>query len=138
MNKIKNLIATMFNAEKKDNKTGEYIFSGLHLTTNHTGKMTGMYSLSTSCKENAHCVERSKNPFSICSECYAITMSNNYSSLDKCLIRNTEILTSEILDTNKLPYINAHSFRFESFGDLNNSIQVINYFFYGSCFGVVF
>ena len=55
-------------------------------------------------------------------------MSNNYSSLDKCLHRNTEILTGSIIDSEKLPFINAHSFRFESFGDLNNAIQVINYF----------
>lgn len=51
-----------------------------------------------------------------------------YKDLEKNLASNTEILTTSIIDTEKLPFINAHSFRLEAFGDLNNATQVINYF----------
>jgi len=127
MNKIKRLVATMFNS-RKTNKEQEFIFSGLKFTTNHTGKMEGMYSLSTSVLLNENCRERAKNPLTICSKCYAKKMTHNYKDLEKCLEQNTEILTSSIIPVEKLPYINAHSFRLEAFGDLINSNQVINYF----------
>lgn len=127
MNKIKKAIATMFNSRKTD-KDNNNLYSGLHFTTNHTGKMQGMYSLSTSVLQNKNCRERAKNPLTICSKCYASKMMHMYKDLEKNLANNTKILTSEIIPAEKLPYINAHSFRFEAFGDLNNAIQVINYF----------
>ena len=42
----------------------------LHITTNHTGKMTGMQSLSTSCKTNPNCAKYSKVEGSVCQKCY--------------------------------------------------------------------
>lgn len=100
----------------------------LHFTMNHTGKMSGMYSLSTSCTCNEFCKKRSQNAGSVCSHCYAQRQMKMYKTLEKCLIRNTEILTRQIIDEKYLPLINALYFRFESFGDLNNTTQVINYF----------
>ena len=44
------------------------------------------------------------------------------------MVKNQEILTSEILPMEKLPTINNLYFRFEAFGDLNNATQVKNYF----------
>ena len=41
---------------------------------------------------------------------------------------NTDILTTTIIPVKEWPLINALMFRLESFGDLNNEIQVINYF----------
>ena len=128
MNRIHSLVATMFNSKKKDKKTGANIFSYLHFCTEHTGKMSGMYSLSTSPKCNPHCEERAKIKGSICEKCYSQKMHKNYKDLAKWTKSNSEILTTGIIDKEKLPYINAHSFRLEAFGDLINTNQVVNYF----------
>jgi hypothetical protein len=114
------VILSMFNCKK---------YNGLHFTTSHTGKMTGMYSISTSCNSNEYCKRRAKIKNSICSRCYAMSMTNGRcKSMDKPLRKNTEILTSHILTDEEIPFINAFYFRFEAFGDLVNEIQVVNYF----------
>ena len=118
----------MFNSKKKDKKTNKPIFSYLHFCTEHTGKMSGMYSLSTSPKCNRNCEQRAKIKGSICERCYSQKMHKNYKDLAKWTKSNSEILTAGIIPTEKLPYINAHSFRFEAFGDLINTTQVVNYF----------
>lgn len=117
--KIKEIIITMFNSKK---------YNKLHITTAHTGKMAGMYSLSTCCACNKYCMEYAKDKRKVCSKCYANTMMKMYSSLNKNLENNTKILTSEIIEQTLLPIINALYFRFKAFEDLNNEIQVINYF----------
>ena len=100
---------------------------GLSFTIDHRGKMQGMYSLSTSCVDNPICAERAKDPDSICFWCFARrhieAMPNNREPLAK----NLEILSSEIIEDVDLPIINAAWFRFESFGDLMNVTQAINY-----------
>jgi len=98
------------------------------LTTNHNGKMEGMISLSTAVSCNKNCKERAKIKDSICSKCYAEKMSRMYKSLDEMLKQNTQALTTSIIPDDELPRVNALYFRFEAFGDLNNDIQVINYF----------
>ena len=102
--------------------------SGVHYTLNHSGKMSGMQSLSTSCLRNPYCQARRYNPELICSHCYAHRFAHMYSSLSKRLEGNTEILTSRILKEYEIPTINSLYFRFEAFGDLINKKQVINYF----------
>ena len=101
--------------------------TGVHLTLKHTGKMNGINSVSTSCLKNPRCVARmlKGGDGCICSHCYACAMSKQYSNLDKVLAKNTEILTSGILDT--VPLITNKYFRFEAFGDLVNDVQFINY-----------
>ena len=125
MRKIKEAakrIITMLSNEKDGNI--------LKFTTAHTGKMTGMYSLSTSTLLNPNCREHAKVKGSICEKCYAETMLNNkfYRNLKKAVEHNTVILTGQVLPDENLPLINAHSFRFEAFGDLINETQVENYF----------
>lgn len=94
----------------------------------HTGKMEGMQSLSTSVKLNPHCMERAKNPNCICHYCYAERMLAMYSSLEGKLAENTSILTSTVISPANMPILNVAWFRFEAFGDLNNYVQVVNYF----------
>lgn len=127
MNRIRNLVATMFNTKKKD-RNKECLFSYLHFCTEHTGKMSGMYSLSTNPYDNENCRQRAQIPGSICEKCFSMAMQNRFTGLAKWTHSNTEILTGSVIDYDKLPYINAHSFRFEAFGDLKNSTQVKNYF----------
>lgn len=102
--------------------------TGVHYTLKHTGKMSGMQSLSTSCLCNKNCLNRVENADLVCSHCYAQRQMKMYKNLEKCLKKNTEILTTRLLTDEEIPLINAAFFRFESFGDLNNEIQVVNYF----------
>ena len=102
--------------------------SGLHYTVNHTGKMEGMQSISTSVIENSRCAKNAQIKGSICEKCFASKQVKIFPSMQKPLAKNQEILTSRILDDHEIPTIYAKYFRFESFGDLNNDIQVINYF----------
>lgn len=102
--------------------------SGLHFTTKHNGKMSGMVSISTSVLQNARCAKNAQIKGSICEKCFAAKQMKVFPSMEKPMIENQRILTSEILPTEKLPTINNLYFRFEAFGDLNNATQVINYF----------
>lgn len=102
--------------------------SGLHFTTNHNGKMAGMASISTSVTTNERCRKNAQIPGSICAKCFAAQQMKVFPGMEAPMKRNQEILTGSILPDEKLPVINVLYFRFEAFGDLNNDIQVINYF----------
>lgn len=95
---------------------------------NHTGKMEGMWSLSTSCNLNRYCIARHKNGDSICAKCFAVRQTSYQKTLAKKLEKNTELLTKEVIDEEYFPIVPLNIFRLESFGDLNNIIQIQNYF----------
>lgn len=103
------------------------MIAALHITT-HGGKLEGIRSISTSTQVNQHCRERAKNPLSICHYCYAEKLTGYRKSLEKHLLKNTELLTEKILPGRALPYIYEPIFRLEAFGDLVNSTHVVNYF----------
>lgn len=131
MNKVKEFVTEIKNALNKlkffcikDFK--KYI--GVHITTDHTGKMRGMYSLSTSCLCNKYCKAYAKDPNKVCHKCYAVTQMNYQKLMQPCFERNTKILTESVIPVEYLPVINAAVFRFEAFGDIQNENQVINYF----------
>lgn len=96
--------------------------------TEHTGKMEGMMSISTSCEMNDHCRKRAMIKGSICEKCFARKGFEMRPSMRAKYEHNTRLLTSRVLGDDELPILNNLVFRFESFGDLNNSTQVINYF----------
>lgn len=100
----------------------------IHITKEHTGKMIGMQSMSTSCKGNPNCAKYAQVEGSVCQKCYAMRMMKTYKNLGPCLEKNARILTSTILEGSEIPTINASYFRFEAFGDLINTTQLINYF----------
>lgn len=102
--------------------------NGLHFTTKHSGKMSGMVSISTSVTTNERCKKNASIKGSICEKCFAAKQMKIFPSMEKPMVENQRILTSEIIPLEKLPIINNLYFRFEAFGDLNNDIQVINYF----------
>lgn len=115
----KEIICTMANSKK---------INGLHFTTNHTGKMQGMASISTSVTTNERCAKNAAIKGSICEKCFAAKQMKVFPSMENPMIQNQLILTQSIIPENLLPVINVLYFRFEAFGDLNNDIQVINYF----------
>ena len=102
--------------------------SGLHFTVNHSGKMAGMVSISTSVTTNERCKKNAEIKGSICEKCFAAKQMKVFPSMEKPMVENQRILTTEILPEEKLPTINNLYFRFEAFGDLNNATQVKNYF----------
>ena len=94
-----------------------------------TGKMDGMISFSTSVLMNQYCQERRKNEKLICIECFAAAMGKVYGeNFNNKLAKNTDLVTSRVLDFDELPIINYVVFRLEAFGDVSNVNQVINYF----------
>lgn len=99
--------------------------------TDHNGKMANICSCSTSVKLNPRCMARAKNPDSICHCCFAAQMLKDYGdNMENKVARNTERYTTRILAMYELPLIDPEMFpffRFESFGDISNTIQVINY-----------
>ena len=100
----------------------------LHITEKMTGKMEGMMSLSTSCRTNPFCIKHAAVKGSICEKCYAQIQMKRYTNMSPCFERNAEVLTDSVIPVEYLPVINAAYFRLESFGDLINTTQVVNYF----------
>ena len=87
-----------------------------------------MQSISTLVTTNERCAKNAQIKGSICEKCFASKQVRVFTSMQKPLAKNQEILTSRILSDSEIPVIYNKYFRFESFGDLNNEIQVINYF----------
>ena len=100
----------------------------------HQGKMTLIPSISTNKRLNEHCkaMSESCNPDCICTHCYVDKTMAMYPKLEGSLTNNTNILakreltSSEIKEIAKV-FINTSIVRFESFGDLNNETQLLNY-----------
>lgn len=99
----------------------------LHITTRHSGKMSGMQSLSTSCLLNPYCQARQKDPTTICSHCYAQQLLAYRKTARDCYATNTVILTTAPLADDDVPLINVSYFRLEAFGDLVNRQHAENY-----------
>lgn len=102
-----------------------------HITFDHAAKMSGIISLSTYVGKNRFCLARRDNcDNAICKYCYASSLTGQRYHLKMRLIRLHIIFTMYVLSENDIPVLNAALypyFRFESFGDINNEIQINNY-----------
>lgn len=98
----------------------------VHFTLNHTGKMEGIQSLSTSVLKNEFCQTRRNNPETICYHCFAAAQMEYYKNMVDCFGHNFDILTSRILSVEEIPVFKVSVFRGESFGDQANEIQIEN------------
>ena len=102
-----------------------------HICYNHEAKMQGVISLSTYVGHNRYCVARCTNcDNAICKYCYANSLTNQRYYLKMRLIRIMAILTNIELTPEDVPRLDPEKypfFRFESFGDLNNTLQFKNY-----------
>lgn len=94
--------------------------------TTHTGKMTGIKSLSTYKLVCDTCLALKDNKKTICNKCYADKTLNIYKQLTPTLIYNTLLLKYTTLKNRQLPIINASYFRFEAFSDLQNLTHLKN------------
>lgn len=101
--------------------------------TEHQGKMTLIPSISTNKKLNENCrkMSSSGNCDCICTHCYADNVMAMYPKLEASLTNNTAVLTRELtfaeIKTISKFFLNTAIARFESFGDLNNETQLLNY-----------
>lgn len=97
---------------------------------NHQGKMEGMLSLSTSPLQNPYCVARRNIKGSICEKCFSFALNGmkGREKFKEKLLRNTVLLCETLYPVDVWPLLNVRFFRLESFGDLQNTIQVKNYF----------
>lgn len=91
--------------------------------------MAGIRSISTSVLLNEYCKQNAMVSGSICQHCYANTLCRMRPGLAKALAHNTKELCTQIINVGKdVPDLSGEElFRFESFGDLNNSTQLHNY-----------
>jgi hypothetical protein len=102
----------------------------IKVCTDHTGKMTGLCSISTSCMCNENCAKRRNIKDSICSRCFSATMQKRMNTLQAVLIENYNALTTTLIPVEDMPMLYSPSglFRLEAFGDIATTIQVVNYF----------
>ena len=102
--------------------------------TEHQGKMTLIPSISTNKKLNENCMKMSQcgNSDCICTHCYVDKTMAMYPRLEGSLTNNTEVLSKRELTSSEISeiakfFLNIAIARFESFGDLNNETQLLNY-----------
>lgn len=103
--------------------------TGIGFSTGMTGKMAGMLSLSTS-PHGERCRENSKR-YEVCKHCYSKACDAQYKNFHAMLMQNLHILTTRVVPVEEWVRINYNAWRFvrlESFGDVNNVVQVVNYF----------
>lgn len=99
----------------------------VEVCTDHTGKMEGIKSLSTSVLLNPNCQHNQEIKGSICEHCYAECLAKMYSALGARLARNTATLIEPLSDVDIISTDGEEIFRLEAFGDLNNTTQLDNY-----------
>lgn len=131
INKQESKKAAAFRAKYEQAKKDPALYTALlaDSISNMTGKLKNIRSIGTSVIYNARCKARALNPNSICHYCYAAAQlaTSRGRNLALKLERNTLLWCSEIIPVELMPVINDRIFRFESFGDLINTIQFINY-----------
>lgn len=123
--------------EKKKSALYSVLIKSLHIvhhvsTGKRKSKLNGINSLSTACLDNCFCLERIKNNDSICSHCYSATQQKQQLALQDRNTINGIILRNIVIPAKYWKkYFNpadiSKYFRIESFGDVQNKIQAINY-----------
>lgn len=100
------------------------------ICANHTGKMQGMLSISTTCHNNAFCKKMQSKEGTVCQKCYAERLAKTYakSFLPKYEQAGKE-LSERVLPVSELPKFDmaTNVVRIESFGELINTVHAINY-----------
>lgn len=99
-------------------------------TSNGKSKLAGLKSISTCCLDNKFCLARMQDCNSICHHCYASTQQSRHFGLTEHNIVNGIILKNVVLTEHAiatLPLWNEKFVRIESFGDVENLTQVLNY-----------
>lgn len=107
----------------------------LHLTVHKKGKLKGITSINTSSLQNEFCnsvgcrnIKRKDRKYkSVCELCYAEKNEKLRKRLEKCLIKNSDILSKELLNDRQVPVLNQNYIRFHSFGEIINDVHFKNF-----------
>jgi hypothetical protein len=130
-NKImKNEKTVVVNGKEYQTKKSKFCvnYSPIHVSDSMSGKMSGIPSISTSCLVNPICQQRMKDGSSICAHCFAETTLRRYTAAGKAMESNFYLLSESVLPLDLLPvFANVAIVRIESFGDVANINQAINY-----------
>jgi len=96
--------------------------------TTHSGKMSGIRSISTNPLSNLFCqrMHGCGNTDIICTHCYATNLVGFRHSLWEHMENNSRILSEKVLPLDELPIYDDELMRFHSFGELINLTHVIN------------
>jgi len=143
-----NAIETLLNnpamGEKGKAEYYKTLIESLHIvhhmnTKKQHSKLNGINSISTACMDNSFCIERMKKKDCICSHCYADTQQKTQLALQDRNIINGIILRNIIIPVKYWKKYFAKEniskfFRIESFGDVQNKTQAINYINFVSAF----
>ena len=129
-NNLKEIIAKVEKREPLTHEEKKKYIAEYAITRNHTRKMFGMVSISTSCLCNTFCMARRKHDpeKSICPHCYSAAQLSKRKTNAVKFMRNYVFFTTYELTEEDIPVINATYFRFEAFGDVQNLLQVKNYY----------
>ena len=99
-----------------------------------SGKLEGLYALSTTCVCNGNCIERMKDPESPCHYCFAAAVASRYPALREWLVNNHTILNSRLLTEEEIEDLCKQlskayegKVRIEFAGDIDTVLQGINY-----------
>lgn len=123
--------------EKQRGLLYKILIQALHIvhhknTKKNKSKLNGINSLSTACTDNCFCLERMLSEDSVCIHCYANAQQKMQLALQDRNTINGIILRNIVIPAKyyKLylgPSDISKYFRFESFGDVANKIQALNY-----------
>jgi hypothetical protein len=94
-----------------------------------TGKLDGFQAISTNTMTNQFCIKQnaSNKEDNICTKCYSHTMLKSYrKNMQPSLQRNSDLLSTKVLEHNQLPTILNAFFRFNAHGELINETHLIN------------
>lgn len=120
-----------FHADTKKKCAAFYDATGIKFSLSMSGKMDGVLSISTNCKYNARCIRNMTIPGSICGKCFAHKTVDHYDALSINTRNNLDKLTAAIIPADIWPTFDPadldYMIRIESFGDVQNAIQAINY-----------
>jgi len=100
--------------------------TGVHIST-MSGKLEGMHSISTNTLSNPFCSKMSKGN-TICGFCYSVRMLKTFrQTMVNPLEHNSKFLSEQIMTKREIPKIMDAFFRFNSHGELINTINLENY-----------
>ena len=99
--------------------------AAVHIST-MTGKLAGIFAINSNTLTNVFCSTMRKTE-SICKVCYSAAMlQGSRKNCAPAFERNSVLLSGALIDTAKMPYINAAIFRFHGHGELINEIHLEN------------
>lgn len=100
----------------------------VHIST-MSGKLQGLRAISTNTLTNEYCIKQNScgNEDNICTKCYSHSMLSTFrKNTAPALQRNSDLLSSALLEDRQIPFINDAFHRFSAHGELINDIHLAN------------